>query len=210
MVDKVLRVGWIGTGVMGRSMVGHLMTNGYNLDIYTRTKSKAEELISKGAQWKDIKEIAQQSDFLFLMLGFPHDVEDVVFNSETGVLNHMKEGSVLIDHTTSSPGQATRIYEAALQRNVHFIDAPVSGGDIGARNGKLVTMIGGDAAAVEKAAPLLKCYSAEIQHMGGAGAGQSTKACNQILIANTMVGVCEALVYGHKAGLDLNQMINLL
>ena len=171
MVDKVLRVGWIGTGVMGRSMVGHLMTNGYNLDIYTRTKSKAEELISKGAQWKDIKEIAQQSDFLFLMLGFPHDVEDVVFNSETGVLKYMKEGSVLIDHTTSSPGQATRIYEAALQRNVHFIDAPVSGGDIGARNGKLVTMIGGDAAAVEKAAPLLKCYSAEIQHMGGAGAG---------------------------------------
>ena len=144
------------------------------------------------------------------MLGFPHDVEDVVFNPETGVLHHMKEGSVLIDHTTSSPGQAMRIYEAALHRNIHFIDAPVSGGDIGARNGKLVTMIGGDAAAVEKAAPLLKCYSAEIQHMGGAGAGQSTKACNQILIANTMVGVCEALVYGHKAGLDLNQMINLL
>jgi len=167
-------------------------------------------LIAKGAHWKEIKEIAQQSDFLFLMLGYPHDVEDVVFNQETGVLHHMKEGAVLIDHTTSSPGQAMRIYESALQRKVRFIDAPVSGGDIGARNGKLVTMIGGDAEAVQRAEPLLKCYSAEIQHMGPAGSGQQTKACNQILIANTMVGVCEALVYGHKAGLNLDQMINLL
>ncbi len=138
------------------------------------------------------------------MLGYPHDVEDVVFNQDTGVLHHMKEGAVLIDHTTSSPGQAMRIYEAAHQRKVSFIDAPVSGGDIGARNGKLVTMIGGDKEAVERTQDLLKCYSAEIQHMGAAGSGQQTKACNQILIANTMVGVCEALVYGHKAGLDLN------
>ena len=163
-----------------------------------------------GAQWKDIKEIAEESDFLFMMLGYPHDVEDVVFNNENGLLHHMKEGAILIDHTTSSPGQAVRIYEEALKKKISFIDAPVSGGDIGARNGKLVTMIGGDEEAVAKAKPLLECYSLEIQHMGKAGSGQQTKAANQIIIANTMVGVCEALVYGHKAGIDLNKMVTLL
>lgn len=144
------------------------------------------------------------------MLGYPHDVEDVVFNPDTGVLHHMKEGAVLIDHTTSSPGQAMRIYEEALKRKVRFLDAPVSGGDIGAKNGQLVTMVGGDAETLTASADLLNSYSREVQHMGKAGAGQQTKACNQILIANTMVGVCEALVYAHKAGLDHNQMINLL
>lgn len=171
-MDKAIKVGWIGTGVMGKSMVGHLMTNGYNMSIYTRTKGKADELISKGAQWQEIKEIAQQSDYLFLMLGYPHDVEDVVFNSENGVLHHMKEGAVLIDHTTSSPGQAMRIYEEALKRNVKFLDAPVSGGDIGARAGQLVTMVGGDADVVSNSMEILKCYSKEVQHMGKAGAGQ--------------------------------------
>lgn len=145
-----------------------------------------------------------------MMLGYPHDVEDVVFNPDTGVLHHMKEGAVLIDHTTSSPGQAMRIYEEALKRKVRFLDAPVSGGDIGAKNGQLVTMVGGDAETLTASADLLNSYSREVQHMGKAGAGQQTKACNQILIANTMVGVCEALVYAHKAGLDHNQMINLL
>jgi 3-hydroxyisobutyrate dehydrogenase len=177
-MEKAIKVGWIGTGVMGKSMAGHLLTNGYQLSIYTRTKAKADELISRGAQWQNIQEIASQSDFLFLMLGYPHDVEDVVFNNATGVLNHMKAGSVLIDHTTSSPGQAMRIFEEASKRSVHFIDAPVSGGDIGARSGKLVTMAGGDSDALEKAMSLLKCYSAEVQHMGPAGAGQQTKACN--------------------------------
>ena len=112
-MEKAIKVGWIGTGVMGKSMCGHLMTNGYQLSIYTRTKAKAEDLISRGAHWNEIKEIAEQSDYLFMMLGYPHDVEDVVFNKETGVLHHMKEGSVLIDHTTSSPGQAMRIFEEA-------------------------------------------------------------------------------------------------
>ena len=115
-----------------------------------------------GAQWKDVKEIAEQSDLLFMMLGYPHDVEDVVFNSENGLLHHMKEGAILIDHTTSSPGQAVRIHEEALKKKISFIDAPVSGGDIGARNGKLVTMIGGDEEAGAKAKPLLECYSLEI------------------------------------------------
>ena len=143
-------------------MAGHLMSKGYSLSIYTRTKAKAEELLNMGAQWKDIKEIAEESDFLFMMLGYPHDVEDVVFNNENGLLHHMKEGAILIDHTTSSPGQAVRIHEEALKKKISFIDAPVSGGDIGARNGKLVTMIGGDEEAVAKAKPLLECYSLEI------------------------------------------------
>jgi 3-hydroxyisobutyrate dehydrogenase len=143
-------------------MAGHLMSKGYSLSIYTRTKAKAEELLNMGAHWKDIKEIAEESDFLFMMLGYPHDVEDVVFNNENGLLHHMKEGAILIDHTTSSPGQAVRIHEEALKKKISFIDAPVSGGDIGARNGKLVTMIGGDEDAVSKAKPLLECYSLEI------------------------------------------------
>ena len=147
---------------MGKSMAGHLMSKGYSLSIYTRTKAKAEELLNMGAHWKDIKEIAEESDFLFMMLGYPHDVEDVVFNNENGLLHHMKEGAILIDHTTSSPGQAVRIHEEALKKKISFIDAPVSGGDIGARNGKLVTMIGGDEEAVAKAKPLLECYSLEI------------------------------------------------
>lgn len=162
MVDKVVKVGWIGTGVMGKSMCGHLMTNGYQLAIYTRTQSKAEELITRGAKWMEMKEIAAQSDYLFLMLGYPHDVEEVVFQKDGGVLSHMKEGAVLIDHTTSSPGQAARIHEEALKRKVRFIDAPVSGGDIGAKNGKLVTMVGGDADAVAQAMELLKCYSQDV------------------------------------------------
>lgn len=138
------------------------------------------------------------------MLGYPHDVEQVVLDEKTGILQHMKEGAVLVDHTTSSPGLALRIYEAAKQRGVKSIDAPVSGGDIGARNGTLVTMVGGDQTVVEETLDILKTYSAAVQHMGEAGAGQHTKMANQILIANTMVGTCEALVYGHKAGLDLN------
>ncbi len=178
MEKAAIKVGWIGTGVMGKSMVGHLMSKGYQMSIYTRTKAKADELVQRGASWSDIKTIAQQSDYLFLMLGYPHDVEDVVFNKETGVLHHMKEGAILIDHTTSSPGQAARIYEEAIKRKVHFLDAPVSGGDIGAKNGQLVTMVGGDAETLSASIDLLNCYSREVQHMGKAGAGQSTKACN--------------------------------
>eukprot|EP00347_Sterkiella_histriomuscorum_P010210 403377178 len=210
MEKAAIKIGWIGTGVMGKSMCGHLMKSGYNLSIYTRTASKADDLIQNGAQFKEPKELAQTSDVLFLMLGYPHDVEQVVLDEKNGILQHMKEGAVLIDHTTSSPGLALRIYEAAKQRGVKSIDAPVSGGDIGARNGTLVTMVGGDKEVVDQSYDILKTYSAEVQHMGDGGAGQHTKMANQIMIANTMVGTCEALIYGHKAGLDLHQMILLL
>ena len=143
-LGKSIKVGWIGTGVMGKSMCGHLMKNGYQLSLFTRTKSKAEDLLKEGATFLEPTQLAQQSDVLFLMLGYPHDVEQVVLNPETGVLGHMKPGSFLIDHTTSSPGLAERIYAEAKKRQVRSIDAPVSGGDIGARNGQLVTMVGAE------------------------------------------------------------------
>jgi 3-hydroxyisobutyrate dehydrogenase len=168
---SALKIGWIGTGVMGKSMVGHLMRNGYTLSVYNRTASKADELVKNGAKFVEPIELAKTSDVLFLMLGYPHDVEKVVFDEAVGVLHNMKEGSILIDHTTSSPGLAQRIAEEALKRKVFVIDAPVSGGDIGAKNGKLVTMVGGQKEAFDKSLELLNCYSAEVAHMGDAGFG---------------------------------------
>ena len=144
------------------------------------------------------------------MLGYPYDVKDMVFNPETGILNDMKQGSFLVDHTTSSPGLAEEIAKACAERGVGSIDAPVSGGDIGARNGTLVVMMGGSQEAVDVCLPLMKCYSSECKLMGAPGAGQHTKMANQIMIASTMVGLCESLIYGHKAGLPLDQLIVLL
>lgn len=144
MEKAAIKIGWIGTGVMGKSMCGHLLKKGYQLAVYTRTASKAEELLASGAQFKDPAELASWSDVLFLMLGYPHDVEQVVLDPTSGVINHMRSGTVLVDHTTSSPGLALKIYEAAKAKGIKSIDAPVSGGDIGARNGTLVTMVGGD------------------------------------------------------------------
>jgi 3-hydroxyisobutyrate dehydrogenase len=210
MVEKAVRVGWIGTGVMGKSMAGHLMKKGYSMSVFNRTASKADELVSNGATFMPAIDVAKQSDYVFLMLGYPHDVEKMVLCPDQGILQHMKPGSYLIDHTTSSPDLASRIAAKALETKVHSIDAPVSGGDIGAKNGKLVTMVGGAKEAVDACRPLMDCYSAEVQNMGKPGAGQHTKAANQIMIATTMIGVCESLIYSHKAGLDINQMINLL
>jgi len=192
-------------------MARHLMKNGYGaMSVFNRTAAKADMLVSEGAQFLQPREVAQNSDIVFLMLGFPHDVESMVLDGENGILSQMKPGSILVDHTTSSPGLATRIAEQCRNAGIGSVDAPVSGGDIGAKNGKLVAMVGGDSEAVSRARPLLDCYSAEVQHMGPAGAGQHTKAANQIFIASTMIATCEGLLYGHKAGLDLEQMISLL
>jgi 3-hydroxyisobutyrate dehydrogenase len=155
-------------------------------------------------------DVAKEADVLFLMLGYPHDVERVVLDKEVGVLQHMKKGAFLVDHTTSSPELAIRIAEQADSQGVKSIDAPVSGGDIGAKNGQLVTMVGGETSAVEEVRPLLDIYSKDVQHMGKPGAGQYTKAANQINIATTMVGVCESLLFAQKAGLNIDQMIQLL
>jgi len=155
-------------------------------------------------------EIAKQADYLFIMLGYPHDVEKMVFCPENGLYKHMKKGAYLIDHTTSSPSLNVRMAEEAAKISVKVIDAPVSGGDIGAKNGKLVTMVGGEKDDVDHVRPLLDMYSAQVELMGAAGAGQHAKAANQIMIANNLFGVCEALIYGQKSGLNLDQMVQLL
>ena len=197
------RIGWIGTGVMGASMCGHLMDAGYSATIYTRTKSKAAALLDKGAAWAESPQaVAAASDVVFSIVGFPEDVRAVLLGDD-GALAGASAGNVLVDMTTSQPSLAEEIYAAAAGQGVHAVDAPVSGGDIGARNAALSIMIGGDSEVVQALQPLWECMGKTIVHQGPAGAGQHTKMVNQTLIATGMIGVCEALLYGFKAGLDL-------
>jgi 3-hydroxyisobutyrate dehydrogenase len=201
------RVGWVGTGVMGRWMCQHLMTKGYAATVYNRSKAKAQPLLEAGAAWGETpKAVAERSDVVFAIVGFPRDVREV-FLGPQGALAGSKAGAVLVDMTTSEPSLAREIYEAAKAKGVASVDAPVSGGDVGARNAALSIMVGGDADAVEAVRPLLECMGKTIVHQGPAGAGQHTKMVNQVLIASGMVGVCEALLYGYKAGLDLKTVL---
>jgi 3-hydroxyisobutyrate dehydrogenase len=201
------RVGWVGTGVMGRWMCQHLMTKGYQATVYNRSKEKAQPLLEAGAAWGDTpKAVAERSDVVFAIVGFPRDVREV-FLGQQGALAGSKAGAVLVDMTTSEPSLAREIYEAAKAKGVASVDAPVSGGDVGARNAALSIMVGGDADAVEAVRPLLECMGKTVVHQGPAGAGQHTKMVNQVLIASGMVGVCEALLYGYKAGLDLKTVL---
>jgi 3-hydroxyisobutyrate dehydrogenase len=203
-------IAWIGTGVMGFSMCGHLMAAGYNAFVYNRTKSKAEGLISKGAVWCDSPaEAAEKADAVFTIVGYPQDVEEVYFGPN-GIIEAAKPGSVLIDMTTSEPSQARRIDEAAKIRNIATLDAPVSGGDVGAKEGKLAIMTGGDENAFKRILPLFKLMGENIALLGPAGSGQHTKMCNQILIASTMIGTVESLLYGYKAGLDCDEVIDII
>lgn len=202
LTNKNTVVGFIGLGVMGESMATHLLNNGYPLVIYTRTKSKADNLISKGAIWKDtVALVAKEADVIITMVGYPHDVEEV-YLSENGLLNHAKEGTYFIDMTTSTPTLAEKIYLEAKERNMYSLDAPVSGGDVGAKEARLAIMVGGDEAVFEACKPIFELLGKNIVLQGRAGAGQHTKMCNQITIASNMIGVCEALVYAQKAGLD--------
>jgi 3-hydroxyisobutyrate dehydrogenase len=201
------RLGWIGTGVMGTSMCGHLMAAGFPMTITTRTKAKAEPLLAKGARWAETpKALAASSDVVFSIVGYPSDVREVMLGAD-GALAGCKSGGVLVDMTTSQPALAVEIYERAKSQDVHSIDAPVSGGDVGAREARLSIMIGGDAQVVEALMPCFRAMGKTIVHQGAAGAGQHTKMVNQILIASYMIGVCEALLYGYKAGLDLNKVL---
>lgn len=203
----VTRVGWIGTGVMGSSMVGHLMSAGYAATVYTRSREKAEPLIAKGAKWADSPQaVAEQSEVVFSIVGFPADVREVMLGTK-GALTGSKQGNVLVDMTTSEPSLAVEIDKAAKSKGVHSVDAPVSGGDIGAKNAALSIMIGGDKEVVDAIHPLFAAMGKTIVHQGPAGAGQHTKMANQILIATNMIGVCESLLYGYKAGLDLPTML---
>jgi len=197
------RIGWIGTGVMGASMVGHLIKAGFQATVYNRSQSKADSVLALGAKWADTpKQVAEQSDVIFSIVGFPTDVREVTL-SDTGALAGAKAGSILVDMTTSDPSLAVEIYEAAKSKGVFSVDAPVSGGDIGAKNATLSIMVGGDSEIVDALAPCWSAMGKTVVHQGAAGAGQHTKAVNQVLIASNMVGVCEALLYGYKAGLDL-------
>lgn len=197
------KIGWIGTGVMGASMCGHLMEKGFSATVYTRTKSKADGLIAKGAQWAESpKAVAENSDVVFSIVGFPHDVRSVILG-EDGALAGSKSGNVLVDMTTSEPSLAEEIDEKAKAKGVASVDAPVSGGDVGAREARLSIMIGGEKDVVDALQPCWDAMGKTIVHQGGPGAGQHTKMVNQILIATNMIGVCEALLYGYKAGLDL-------
>ncbi|MEW4570022.1 NAD(P)-dependent oxidoreductase [Tautonia sp. JC769] len=200
-------IGWIGTGVMGASMCGHLIDAGYKATVYNRTKAKCAPLVAKGATEAGTpNELAAASDVIFTIVGYPKDVREVILG-ESGVLAGAKPGSILVDMTTSEPKLAEEIYEAAKAKGVHAIDAPVSGGDVGAKEARLSIMIGGEDEAVAAVKPLFEIMGKTIVHQGGPGAGQHTKMVNQILISTGMIGVCEALLYGYKAGLDLETVL---
>lgn len=194
-------VGFIGLGVMGASMAGHILDAGYRLHVSTRTRTKAEDLISRGAQWHDsAKDLAPHCDVVITIVGFPPDVQQVYL--EDGLVAHAKPGTTLIDMTTSAPALAERIAAAASGRGINALDAPVSGGDVGARSGKLSIMVGGEQETFERMRPLLETMGENIVHQGPAGAGQHTKMANQIAVAGNMLGATEALAYATKAGLD--------
>ncbi len=195
-------VGFIGLGVMGQSMARHILDAGYELHVFTRTRSSASSLLEKGALWEEsVGLLAQKSDVVITMVGFPDDVEQIYLDEE-GILNHTSKGSLVIDMTTSRPDLAAAIYDEASQKGVLSLDAPVSGGDLGARNATLSIMVGGDKQAFDMAKPILSIVGENIVLQGGAGAGQSTKMANQIAIAAGMIGVCEAIAYAGKSGLD--------
>ena len=199
--------GFVGTGVMGASMAGHLQAAGYPLIVHTRTRSRAEDLIAAGAAWRDrLADLAADADVVITIVGFPADVEACYFGPD-GIIEHAPQGSLLIDMTTSSPQLAQRISQHASERGSEAIDAPVSGGDTGARNATLSIMVGGSDAAVERAMPVLRCMGKNIVHQGPPGAGQHTKLANQIAIASGMLGVSEALAYARSSGLDPERVL---
>ena len=197
------RIGWIGTGIMGASMCGHLMTAGHPATVFTRTRRRAEPLLARGAVWADTPAgVAAASDVVFTMVGHPADVREVVLAS-TGLLAGARPGTILVDMSTSEPALAREIAAAAAARGVAALDAPVSGGDVGAREARLSIMAAGDPATFERVRPLFEVMGKTIVLQGPAGSGQHTKMVNQILIATGMIGVCEALVYARRAGLDV-------
>lgn len=207
IVPGQTRIGWIGTGVMGAHMCGHLMRKGFAATVYNRSQAKARGLLDAGAAWASTpKELAQNSDVVFSIVGFPRDVREVLLGAD-GALAGAKPGAILVDMTTSEPSLAVEVAEAAQAKGVHSVDAPVSGGDVGAREARLSIMVGGDAAVVAALQPCFEAMGKTIIHQGGPGAGQHTKMVNQTLIASNMIGVCEAMLYAYKAGLDLNRVL---
>lgn len=205
--SEAARIGWIGTGVMGGGMCQNLITAGYSVTLTTRTKSKAQPLLDQGAAWADSPaDVAKRSDVIFSIVSMPTDVRAIALGTD-GVIGAATAGSVFVDMTTSAAALAVEIYDAAKQRGVAAVDAPVSGGDIGAKSGALSIMVGGDDDVVESLTPCFEAMGRTIVHQGPAGSGQHTKMVNQILVAAGMVGVCEALLYARQSGLNLETVL---
>lgn len=204
------KIGWIGTGVMGTSMCGHLITAGYPAAVYNRTPERAKPLVDMGATYcASPAEVAAASDIVFTIVGFPADVEEV-YLGDNGIIRNARPGTVLVDMTTSSPSLARTIDGQAAAAGMHALDAPVSGGDLGARNATLAIMVGGEKDVFDRVLPLFNIMGKTVQLMGPAGAGQHTKMCNQILIAGTMVGTVESLLYAVRAGMDMDAVIDVI
>lgn len=207
MQMKNTTIGFIGTGVMGKEMARHLIEAGYPVLVYNRTKSKAEQLLHIGAKWRDtVAKIAQEANVIITIIGYPQDVENV-YLQEDGILANAKPGSYVVDMTTSTPSLAQIIYAKAKEKGIFALDAPVSGGDIGARDAKLTIMVGGDETAFQAVLPIFQVMGQNVVLQGKAGAGQHTKMCNQIAIASGMIAVCEAVLYAEKAGLDPSKVL---
>jgi 3-hydroxyisobutyrate dehydrogenase len=203
-------LGWIGTGVMGASMCGHLLAAGHHMTVYNRSRDKAQPLLDYGAVWAESpKAVAQKSEIIFTMVGFPDDVREVILG-DTGALAGAQAGAVVVDMTTSSPNLAQTIALECARKGVSALDAPVSGGDVGAREATLAIMVGGETSVFEAIRPLFEIMGQTIALMGGSGAGQHTKMTNQILIAGTMIGVVESLLYARQAGMDAHQVIDII
>lgn len=205
-----MKIGFIGTGVMGSSMVRHLLKNGYEVHLYNRTKEKADSLVEAGAVWEDSPaQVSQKTDVTFTILGYPADVEEVYFGKE-GILSSLTGDKIVVDMTTSTPALAIRIAKEAEAIGASSLDAPVSGGDLGARNGTLTVMVGGEQETFDKVQPIFNTFSSELRLFGTAGSGQHTKMANQIMVAGTMTGLTETLVYAKEAGLNLEEVIKTL
>lgn len=203
-------IGWIGTGVMGASMCTHILNSGFKVHVYNRTKSKADSLVKKGAVWCDsVGELAAECSIIFSIVGYPEDVEEIIL-SDQGVIYHAAAGTTIVDMTTSSPNLAEKIHTAAATKEIFALDAPVSGGDIGARNATLAIMVGGDKTVFDTVMPFFKMMGENVAYMGSSGKGQHTKMCNQILIAGTMIGVVESLLYAHASGMDMGAVIDVI
>ena len=204
------KAGWIGTGVMGAPMCGHLLSAGYPLSLSSRTRSKADALIEQGASWCETPaQVAAQSDIVFTTVGRPDEVREVYFG-EKGVFAGLQAGAVVVDMGTTPPSLTREISDRAISLSAHAVDAPVSGGDVGARNASLTVMAGGEEAIVDKLRPLFECMAKTVVWMGEPGNGQHTKMANQLAVAGTMIGVCEALVYAARAGVELEKLVAVI
>ena len=205
-----MKIGWIGTGIMGSSMAGHLQSSGHKLHVFNRTRQKADAILKQGGRWcESPADIMGKAEIIFTMVGTPADVEEVYLGDQ-GILSVKGTCRIVVDMTTSQPSLARKIFAAAAERGISSLDAPVSGGDVGARNATLAIMVGGEKDTYDAVVPLFRVMGKNVAYMGEAGAGQHTKVCNQILVAGNMIGACEALLYALKIGLDEKAVIDII